>query len=102
MKFVKFALFIGICIAIAGTCLNARLRTQKEAEKTETKTKCAAGRVYNMYSNRCEANKNTITQGDKQLDFYNKYKNPTIVDLLPIFKYEEDKKQQKTEEKRKN
>ena len=97
---MKFGLFMGICAAIIGTVLNARLRTQKEAEKTATD--CSTGRVYNMYSNRCEANKNTITQGDKQLDFYNKYKNPKIVDLLPVFKYDENNKEGKKEENRKN
>ena len=84
---MKFVLFMGICAAIAQVCLNARLRTQKEA----TEKACAKGREFNMYSKRCEANKSTITQGDKQLDFYNKYKNPKIVDLLPVFKYEENK-----------
>ena len=87
---MKFGLFIGVCAAIAEICLNARLRTQKEAEKTATQ--CENGRVYNMYSNRCEANGNTITQGKQQLDFYNKYKSPKIVDLIPVFKYDEDKK----------
>ena len=90
MKFVKIAFIV---VAIAKVCFAGRLRKEE--------TVCAEGRVYNMYSNRCEANKNTVTQGEKQLDFYNKYKNPTIVDLLPVFKYDDEKKQ-KTEEKRKN
>ena len=95
---MKFVLFIGICVAIAEVCLNARLRVKKSS------TDCTSGRVYNMYSNRCEANGNTITQKDKPLDFFDKYKKPTIVQLLPIFKYSESenndgKKEKKTEKK---
>ena len=91
MKFPKALILIIFSLAFIGTCLNANLRSNKEAEISESTTACAKGRVFNMYSNRCEPNKNTVTQGDKQLDFYNKYKNPTIVNLLPIFKYEDDK-----------
>jgi hypothetical protein len=87
MKFVKVGLFIGIFIAFVEMSFSLRLR------KENTNTKCKEGKFFNEHSNNCEANKNTITQGDKQLEFYSKYTSPKIVETLPVFKYDDKQNQ---------
>ena len=94
MKHFKQILFSFVSAIVVGLCLSYRLKIQvtKEMETIKTNSDCGKGEIYNRISKRCEAPKFTIVENpDKPLTFNQTFISPKIVDLLPIFKYEDEK-----------
>lgn len=99
MKFIKNILFYIICIVLIRLCLNGKFLIQNTIERAKDNSTnvenngCEKDQVFSTISGKCESNNSTIVETDgKPLKFNQKLITPQIVDLLPIFKYEEDKK----------
>lgn len=94
MKLLK-TIFLSLVSAIAiGLCFNIKIANQanKEMETIKNKDGCEKGQIFNRITKRCEASQSTLIENpDKPLTFNQTFITPQIVDLLPIFKYEEDK-----------
>lgn len=97
MKLMKNILLSVISAILIGLSLSYKLLNQvnKEMETISTKNGCGKGQIFNTVTKRCQASKSTLVQdGEKPLIFNQTLISPQIVDLLPIFKYEEDKNKQ--------
>lgn len=94
MKIVKTILFSLVSAIVIGLCLSYKLLNQvnREMETIKSNNACGKGEVYNSVSKRCQATKSTLFENpENPLVFNQTFISPKIVDLLPIFKYEEDK-----------
>lgn len=122
MKFIRVLLLITLLTILVDISISSRLRENKVAEKsanqvkkteeksakstgkkseakesTATETKCKGTKVYNSATNKCEANRTTLTLNETNdiPGIYKSFIKPAIVNTLPPFKYDDDKKKKK-------
>ncbi len=94
MKLIKSIVLSVVSAILIGLCISYKLSNQlnKEMETIKSYSSCAKGQIYDKTSKKCQAVKSTlVNNAENPLIFNTTLISPQIVDLLPIFKYDEDR-----------